>query len=198
MSKLKRKYQHFALEENYLDICKKINKIDLVIMGKDPFPKDAMGIPFCKKNWRLLSNKGESGFRILNSLNYKNFDINNYLNDKCILTPQEYFIKLAKKGIIMLNASYYFLERETISRKRHFDFVYSSLEVNFPIIKKAENIILCGDAYELMNWVVDGLSKNKFKVPHPSMQSHNNKNTDNDEWDKYWGEGKLKAKYDLF
>ena len=66
MSKLKRKYQHFALEESYLDICAKMNKIDLVIMGKDPFPNDAMGIPFCKKNWELLSNKVQAGFNILN------------------------------------------------------------------------------------------------------------------------------------
>jgi uracil DNA glycosylase len=108
MSRLKRKYQHFGLEKSYLDICEQMNKIDLVIMGKDPFPNDAMSIPFCKKNWKLLSNKGQAGFSILNSIDYKNFNINNYLNGKCTLTPQKYFHKLAKKGIVMLNASYYF------------------------------------------------------------------------------------------
>jgi hypothetical protein len=41
-----------------------------------------------------------------------------------------------------------------------------------------------------MEWVVDGLSEDKYKVPHPSLHEK--------EWDEYWNKGKLKDKYNLF
>jgi len=41
---------------------------ELVIVGKDPYPSAAMGIPFCKPSWTMMANQTISGFHVLNSL----------------------------------------------------------------------------------------------------------------------------------
>lgn len=192
---LERKYKRFNLDSNYMRIINDLVEIKLLIVGQDPYPSGAMSIPFCKKDWADLDDRRLAGYHILNSVN-ENFQIDRQLKDK-YNKPQIYFEFLAEKGIVMLNASYYFLEKETPSRKSHFGFVYESLELNLPYLNKAQHILLCGNSYKMLNWVVNGLTSD-VSVPHPSLQSKNKGSDKNKEqWERYWAKGALAKKYNI-
>ena len=183
MVKIRPKYPYYGLDEEYKKICTDLKEIKLVIVGKDPFPTDAMGIPFCKEKWDMFQ-KNQSGIKVVESID-KDYE------KKKNMAPKAYFMYLAENGMVLLNASYYFLEGEKVSRKRHFEFVRKSLKINFPFLCKADHVFLCGDAYKMINWVVDGLSDKKHKVMHPSPQAYNSARGKDkkQEWKKYWSPG---------
>jgi len=59
--------------------------------------------------------------------------------------------------MILLNASYNFLEKESTSKCKHSLFVKNAFEVNYPLLRKAEIVILCGEAKKMVEPIRVGL-----------------------------------------
>lgn len=59
---------YHPLPPEYHEILKKKRNFSLIIMGKDPFPTDPIGIPFCKKTWDEQLGVVCSGRYVLESL----------------------------------------------------------------------------------------------------------------------------------
>lgn len=100
---------------NYLSFADRKDDYKLCIIGKDPYPEDSIGIPFCKI---AINDKTCSGYYLLTalgisikSLNYK------YTIDEVI----QIFYDLINKDVLFLNSSYYFLNKENLSKNKHLD-----------------------------------------------------------------------------
>jgi hypothetical protein len=59
--------------KEYKTIIDNTESFELAIMGKDPYPQDLIGIPFCKETWSDLRRDNCSGYYVLKSLGI-NFD----------------------------------------------------------------------------------------------------------------------------
>ncbi|HCD1298759.1 hypothetical protein [Vibrio parahaemolyticus] len=174
---IKEKYPKFQLDHDYYEKALSTDSINLVILGRDPYPNGAVSIPFLKQSWSGIK-KGSAGYNLFLSL----FGC---IPSEKYLTPQECAFALLEAGIVLLNASYNYLNNETISRTRHLLYISEAREVNLPILERAKTILACGDAYSMLGMVatLDGTVK---KIPHPSTQSRNSPSTDKKLWDVYW------------
>ncbi|GGH76732.1 hypothetical protein JOD43_004345 [Pullulanibacillus pueri] len=172
------------MDEKYKQIISRLYP-KLCIVGRDPFPKGATGIPFCKETWDVQFKKNHAGYSIIKSFGQ---------NTENYSSPKEHFYNLAKHGIVFLNASYYFLNKEYISKTKHLDAVASSFGINKPILQRSKKILLSGkDTCTMIGWMnPDVYFDEKYtKVPHPSPQSRNRIKLKS-EWDKYWDKDALK------
>lgn len=176
------------MDKRYLDACEKKMNIKLCIVGRDPYPNNAIGIPFCKSSWSELKDKRIAGYHIIKSF-FGDFNFNNPLHE----TPRETFMELIDFGVVFLNASYAFLNKEYLNKNKHNNFVRESFKINKRIMEKSKIIFLTGDAFEMIKWVSSDYIDKKYKVPHPSLQGRNAMK-DKDEWLTYWEKGKL-SKY---
>jgi hypothetical protein len=180
---MRRKFKKFDLDQEYLNGIKRVGKLKLAIVGRDPYPNGALQIPFVKETWPEL-DKRSAGYNLFNSClggDFKN----------TFLTPSCAAFKLLEDGIVLLNASYFYLEKENIKPEKHFEFVNKSLDVNYPILLATDHILLCGDAYKMMNWVIEFGSNIITEVPHPALQSKN-RSKDKSGWEQWWNSGKIK------
>jgi hypothetical protein len=180
--KLRRRYEVYDLDGEYRFAAERLGAFQLAIVGKDPFPTDPCNIPFVKQEWHLLDRRS-AGYYLSRSA------FGPEVNRK-FESPRVAAFALLKRGVVLLNASYRFLEKERASREKHFAFVLESLDVNFPLLEKAGFILLCGDAGEMMSWVVDIDPMSFEAVPHPSLQGKN-RTADKAQWCKWWCCGKL-------
>lgn len=164
------------LDKKYQEIINS-SSIKRIIIGRDPYPSDPMGIPFCKNDWSLLDNKS-AGLFILNTFHK--------INKRQELI--EHFYEMARLGTIVLNASYFFMGG-TYKKKLHQDFVQKSWEqINKKLILNLNangEILLCGDSGIMMKDIIE---KNNIRatikyVSHPCLQS---RNKNKDKWDKTW------------
>ncbi len=113
--------------------------ISLVIMGKDPFPSGATGIPFCKEDWDEQTKLTCSGRTVLDSLGIDLECAKENFNSPSLL-----FEALRKEGILFLNASYRFIGGRIRKRDpQHQSYLEEALNINIPILSAAQNIILC-------------------------------------------------------
>lgn len=175
---------------SYFDVCRKLSKINLTIVGKDPYPQNATEIPFCKEKWEMF-HKNISGFIILAAIN-KDFSISKQIS--LGINPKECFTKLAEeKGIVFLNGSYTYLNGDKFSRKKHGEYVKKAYsEVNHEILDKSSNILLCGMARKMLESIVPFFPDNFKCVPHPSLQGYNRSNCEGRrKWNRTWSEGAL-------
>lgn len=173
------------MDADYLYNANKIESIELVIVGRDPFPLEAQNIPFIKSTWEQLNGKS-AGRHLFNSL-FSNKELSKFN------TPRDAVFSLLDNGIVLLNASYNYLEKEKISLKKHRKYVENALVTNFPILEKSTKVLMCGDANKMLDWVIE-LDKSFISVPHPAMQSLNRLHN-KEKWYKYWEVETLKKKY---
>lgn len=172
----------YPLPGNYVRILNEADTIEMVIIGKDPYPSDPIGIPFCKLTWDELFKYNCSGRYVLNALGYEESDIpkGRYWSPSTFF---EYLI--TKKGIAFLNISYHYIGGP-LRKKNHESFISEAYGINEPILKKAKIIICCGEANKL-RWT--GFNRDGvFKMVHPaiinSVSTH--KQVKNG-WMKIWG-----------
>jgi len=179
------------LPKEYINALNSRNGYCLAIMGKDPYPTGAMGIPFCKSNWDEFCSKNVSGLDVLKSLGV------NIKVVRCqFKSPSEYFIYLAKeKGIIFLNLSYYFLD-SACRKSTHSSELQEAESINKNYLYNSQNIILCGEANKI-RWYKSSY-KNLHSVVHPDNRCKISpyENIRN-EWYEWWSEDSLKNKFKI-
>jgi len=130
--------------EDYQKIINNVTSINIVIMGKDPYPNESVGIPFCKPTWDSMLADSCSGRHVLNSLS---IDLLSYEKDSLVeiyKTPIDLFIELVDKGIVFLNLSSDFIGGP-IRKKNHKKQLKKTLSINAPILEKSDHIICCGE-----------------------------------------------------
>jgi len=154
--------------------------LKLAIMGRDPYPKDAQGIPFAKPTILQTANSLAGG-KIFDSLG---LDIRFWQGKDIRIL----FKKLLKQRIVFLNASYVFLGKGPLAQRKHGIYLHCANTVNSVIIKYTENVVLCGEATKGYKWA-NGLTTKAFLpqkfhcAPHPSARAYNRNETD---FQKYW------------
>ncbi len=154
-------------------------------MGRDPYPEEAIGIPFAKPTIAKTASSLSGGV-IFRSLGV---DIHAWRgNDVKIL-----FEKLLKQRIVFLNASYVFLGKGPLVQGKHGAYLHCANTANSIIINGTEQVVLCGEAAKGYKWA-NGLKTKavlapKFHcVPHPSARVYNRNEV---EFQKYWAPGAL-------
>ncbi|NVJ01209.1 hypothetical protein HV824_24275 [Myxococcus sp. AM009] len=183
---MRREYARLEPDPEYAERIYGLDTVSLAIIGRDPFPTAARSIPFVKEAWGQL-DKRSAGYYLFRSV--FGADV-----EQRYLTPQAAALALLDEGVVLLNASYFFLEEEPLSRQAHFDFVNESLDTNFPILERADYSLLCGDAATMMNWVVEFTGGNAEEVPHPALQARNRLPAERrGDWDRWWEVGRLRA-----
>ncbi|MDA0149534.1 hypothetical protein [Vibrio sp. LaRot3] len=109
MIEIKYKYSEFPLNEDYLKEALSVSTVRLVILGRDPYPNGAENIPFVKASWDDLK-KGSAGYSIFSSL-FGCIPKSDYA------TPSDCAFALLKFGIVLLNASYHYLEMRRFHKR---------------------------------------------------------------------------------
>ena len=185
-------YPYHPLPDCYLNILENKNTLVLTIMGKDPYPSEPMGIPFCKSTWDSMCNSNASGLNILLSLGADIAAIK-----QIYATPKDYFCELAiNHGIAFLNLSYYFLGKSNCSKRKHQNELKSAEKTNGVILEKSERIIFCGEA-EKHRWY--GKSHNNgYEIVHPDNRCKNSQYPNiRKNWEEWWSQNAISEKFDL-
>lgn len=183
--------EYNPLPEEYINALNSRNEYCLAIMGKDPYPTGAMGIPFCKSNWVEFCGKNVSGLDV-----FKSLGINIKVVRSQFKSPSEYFIHLAEeKGIIFLNLSYYFLN-SACRQRTHSNELQESENINKNYLHKSQNIILCGEAKKI-RWYKDSYNNTHIAVhPDKRCKISQDEKTRNG-WSEWWSENSLKDKFKI-
>lgn len=185
-----KKYSYFPLPQSYIDILTTREEFILTIVGKDPFPTNPVGIPFCKRTWEEQRKKNSSGLYVLKSLG---IDLDKA--EKIFTTPNGLFYYLALNGIALLNCSYHYLGAKI--SKKHYIYIKNALITNQPIISNSKNVILCGQAKILSEEKTEigiELPNNCIDVVHSDIRVRTNIQP---KWQEWWSDDSLKNKYDL-
>ncbi|WP_208729707.1 hypothetical protein [Corallococcus exercitus] len=179
-----RSIRHVPLSSAYLGLLTSCERLQLLISGKDPFPTDPIGIPFCKGSWREQFDDTCSGGIVLQALGFTPEAL-----QARFTTPADCFMRLVDFGIGFINLSYHFLD----GAAREADeapYLKSAAEINKPLLAKAERVLLCGEAAK-MHWYA-GTRPYDHIVCHPDRR---NAITERDEirmaWQATWAPGKL-------
>lgn len=178
------KYSHHPLPPNYIDVVARRKRFHLVIVGKDPFPTAPTGIPFCKPSWHEQNKRNGSGVFVLESIGV---DVSAAM--RAHTEPADLFCSLAAQGIIFLNCSYHFLATRGLPKK-DYTYVDMALNVNEPIIRNAENVVLCGQS-KILQEKLDTFDR-FHKVVHPDPRNRRRA-----EWQDFWEKNKLQQHFDL-
>lgn len=153
----------WTMDADYLAHITAQDNIKLVIMGKDPFPEGATGIPFCKSSWEEQLNPTSSGFVVFRSLGLT--EPKGKLER--FTTPSGCFFDLAMKGIVFLNLSYCFIGGP-IRKQRHRKELIEGFKINEKFLKRAGNIVICGEANK-NRW--NGFDGEVNEVVHPDIRN---------------------------
>lgn len=179
------KYSYHPLPDTYHAILRFHRELVLTIVGKDPFPTDPLGIPFCKGTWREQMKYNCSGSHVMAALGIDLVEVSSRIE-----APRDLFYALAAKGVAFLNASYHSLEADGIPEE-DFWCVDEALEVNLPLIEKSQTVILCGQASIIKSCV------NKDDLVayiHPDTQ---NRASRRPQWEAAWLPNVLKERFGL-
>ncbi len=183
----------FPLPGDYLALWETVSSFDLCIVGKDPYPSNPVGIPFCKSSWAELDYR-TSGTYVLRSLGIDP-------QTPTLPAPRDAFLRLAREGVGFLNATYWFLGRP-FAKRYHQDMVLADTLTNLPFLAKSRRILLCGEAAKVP-WLLGGSSlngdqKNQLEaiwvraeaVPHPDIRNRTNP-LRSQAWQNVWADGVL-------
>lgn len=162
-------------------------KLQLALVGKDPFPTSPTQIPFCKSTWKEQLASNCSGRHVLASIGVILSDAESQHQ-----TPAGLFEELREVGIVFLNASYSPIGG-TITRSRHLPLLANAYVKNEPILRASKNVIYCGEAWKV-RWVAP--TESGELVVHPDVRNKYNART-KDRWTTYWGEKALFKKLGL-
>ena len=177
------------LPDDYLDLLRKRENLILTIVGKDPYPRGRVGIPFCKPTWETMCDDTTSGFHVLRSLG---------LNMDAVRSryarPRDLFLRLARDhGIAFLNLSYHYLEGD-VRKRRHEEELKFACKINQPLLEKSSNVVLCGQAKRI-DW--HGKKAKKWvEAVHPDVRNKISRIQHvSDDWQKYWRPNALAKKF---
>ena len=166
---------------NYLELIE-LDRVQLVILGKDAYPTDSTGVAFCKPTWGAQIKPNCSGLFVLQALGV------DYAAEKQRVPerpPLDLFERLAHSGVVFLNASYSTEVGKRFTKTANLPKLTEAYGVNKAIIGAAKNVIRCGEARR-MDWVPDSDTEKKyFDVVHPDKRNSFNKWT-KDRWGKLW------------
>lgn len=173
----------------YLSHVPKEGALQLVIVGKDPFPHDPTGIPFCKRDWTEQWRHNCSGGHVLRALG-----VNQQAASHAYQHPCHLFFDLCKAGIVFLNASYTLLKG--LSGEKRLACLDSAKSINLPIIGRAKQVLYCGEAGSFYGQ--SGWSPNETAVIHPDIRNSWSRHSKVKEgWRACWSKGQLLEKYHL-
>lgn len=177
-----------ALPESYLSVIRerlRDERLCLTVVGKDPFPQAAIGIPFAKPTWEEQLRHNCSGRHVLNALGLDLTALPDQYTD-----PKALFMRLAAQGVVFLNLSYHFLNGP-VRKRRHQLELESAARINSPILDASNAILLCGEAKK--NVWYDGRRCQAECVCHPDIRNRRLGNA----WEDVWGQGCLAERYGL-
>jgi hypothetical protein len=166
--------------------------VQLVILGKDAYPTDPTGVAFCKTTWDAMTRGNCSGRHVLEALGV-NWKAEEHRQPEHL--PPDLFKRLARAGVVFLNASYLPAKGGRFTRRADLDALTTAYKLNSSILSAATTVIRCGEA-KRMDWVPDVKPEGKFRdVVHPGIRNRNSKYK-KDEWDVLWGKtGSLASKW---
>lgn len=161
--------------------------LQIALVGKDPFPKAATQIPFCKATWKEQLASNCSGRYVLASLGVTLSEAEAEYE-----TPQGLFEALRSAGIVFLNASCSYIGG-TIVRSKHLPLLAKAHIANKPVLQAAKNVIYCGEAWKV-RWIEPTL-KGDLSI-HPDVRNKHNPRT-KDRWKQSWEEKALSNRLGL-
>ena len=174
--------------------------LQLVVVGKDPYPRSAVEIPFCKESLTELYVHNCSGGVVLNSLGYSKASAQKlYGGDSLSL-----FLALRESGVVFLNAIYRDTKDAETSRDigkkilkaRDIDALKRAYEQNEDVLVRAKNVILCGEAKKLVRWLpgvpLSAEGGHVHCVVHPDVR-----NKWRDEWIAWWAPDAVRIRFGL-
>ncbi|MET2947768.1 hypothetical protein ABXV18_06670 [Vibrio owensii] len=173
--------------QEYYDRASECSSFTLCIMGKDPYPQDAIGVPFCKPDWESMIADNCSGYHVLKSLGIFRDEQSLERLRNLYSQPIEIFLKLLDLGIVFINLSNVFVG-EVIRKGRHREHLVDTLDLNKPILDKSDHVILCGEAWK-HTWYGDWDDSFYFVV-HPDIRNRNKPQTST-WWTCWWGSNAL-------
>ena len=178
---------YYPLPNDYIKALKIQKSYKLAIVGKDPYPTDPIGIPFCKPDWKSMCDGRCSGLVVLKSLG---IDVEKAKNQA---SPRALFIYLVRKGIIFLNLSYHFLNGPV--KRHHLKILEEAYGINHAYFLKSEEIIFCGEAKKIQ-WVGESYPNSHFVLHHSHFVLHPDmRNKWRSPYDEWWSENALKRKF---
>ena len=162
--------------------------LKLAIVGKDPFPSCAIGIPFCKPTWEQQFAINCSGRYVLLSLG-----IDPATAQTAYAAPAHLFDYLRTLGIVFLNASYIHLDSKL--RKRHLCYMQHAYQINRLFLNNAQTVLYCGEASKI-RWITPITRDGSYSVVHPDVRNkvHPHRSVC---WLSWWGDGVLRDKLSL-
>ena len=167
------------MDNNYRNLISSLPAIRVAIVGKDPFPTNPTGVPFCKPTWSEQLEVNSSGFYMLNSIG-----ISETIRASFPL-PIDCFNFLASNGVVFLNLSYDFIG-VTMRKGLHQNQMHQAFQINRPIMQMAEVLLLCGEAKK--NRWNDFVHPNSMEVVHPDYRnSFSRYQSVRDQWNENWG-----------
>ncbi len=151
------------LHKKYYKELLEINTINILIIGKDPYPTSPNGIPFCKDDINDLKKSNCSGKYLLFGLG---IDL-----DKETRNPEDIFFNLLRKDKIgFINSSYFFLGKRKITSN---EIEYSE-SINKPILKKSQIIVATKSSLKILK-EYNKLPDNIIEISHPDNRNKNSR-----------------------
>ena len=206
-------------EEIYFKKIQELSKIKILIIGKDPYPKGANGVAFCKNSWdelfegkETLENDGEQrccGQDVLYSLGFEEEKARAKFK-----SPIDLWLYMLEKGVVMINIAHSILKKdefiygqatevyaETLF-KANEEMILQSKELNDPIIEKSDELFILG---ELATKCIFNHFYEEFKdkprevLIHPSIRGKKGNKEKYHEWSETWRKHYLlrRVKYKL-
>lgn len=165
----------------------------MVVVGKNPYPQGATGIPFIKPCWEEMRDTNCSGRYVLESLTGLTIEE----IEKLSPSPREFAFQLLEQaGVVLLNAAY--SKGPWRAKYRRESWENSNHKVIAHAANKGAQVLLCGQARVIESWVK---KENLWPscAPHPSLQSRASltRTKSEDIWDSCWTRGSLKEAFDL-
>jgi len=184
-----RSIKHVPLPPDYLRRLRACARPRILISGKDPFPTNPTGIPFCKGSWREQFHHTCSGGVVLQGLGFSQATLQELFD-----TPADFFMRLADFGIGFINLSYHFLDG-IARRVKDAPYLKAAAAINKPLLAKAERVLLCGEAAN-MHWYA-GKRPHDLIVCHPDRRNAIREDADavRADWQANWAPGKLAQVY---
>lgn len=174
--------QTYHATTSYLEGIPK-KALQLAVIGKDPFPSDPTGIPFCKPSWDQQLDLKCSGRYVLLALGLDVTSIQEKYSK-----PKSLFEFLREEGIVFLNASYVYTGGQ-ITQTKHLQHLKAAYTLNKSIIESARAVIYCGEASKI-RWIAPIEKPESYCVVHPDVRNKNRKIT-SDRWRMWWGPNAL-------
>jgi hypothetical protein len=178
--------------KEYLNGVANHDSLQLVIVGKDPYPNDATDIPFLKTRMDALFKPNCSGGIVLKAIGYDPDHLRKKYKDDEEGTLK-LFLDLRDEGIVFLNALYR-TDREEFGRKIGKADLAGLKEAyekyNKPVLHKARRVIYCGAAKKVPQWIKEAPQvndKNIHAVPHPDKRNGYSRYREvREKYEKWW------------